>query len=340
MKAAIPLFGDRVAPRCTAADSLLVCEVEQQQVVRQDRIAHSIQDEIDLYDMVQDHKVQILICGGINRKTRESLASLDVSIVPNTAGTVAEILLAVTSGDILSGSVPVKRNGQGQASDRRSGDDEIQQVLRDWDCIQCSHRVCASGFSCPLLPAILDDESAGTMDAMLETARDIKHEKERRLCRLSELVYFCLDMDYRNLGVAYCTDLETPAKILTSVLRRFFKVHPVCCMLKPESSTLGTLVSETPETALRCQPEMQARLLNRLGTDFNILVGLCIGADSVFTRISNAPVTTLFVKDRALANNPVGAIYSEQYLTEASHPRKNHDVKAADVNAASRNEKL
>ena len=65
-----------------------------------------------------------------------------------------------------------------------------------------------------------------------------------------------------------------------------------------------------------CNPLGQAELLNRIGTDINVIVGLCMGADCVFTKASKAPVTTLFVKDRSLANNPVGALYSNYYLAE------------------------
>ena len=56
--------------------------------------------------------------------------------------------------------------------------------------------------------------------------------------------------------------------------------------------------------------------LNELDTDLNVIVGLCVGMDCVFTRASLAPVTTIFVKDKSLANNPIGAVYSHYYLTE------------------------
>ena len=49
-------------------------------------------------------------------------------------------------------------------------------------------------------------------------------------------------------------------------------------------------------------------------TELNVLVGLCLGSDLVFTERSRAPVTTLFVKDRSLAHNPVGAIYTRYHL--------------------------
>ena len=55
---------------------------------------------------------------------------------------------------------------------------------------------------------------------------------------------------------------------------------------------------------------LQAEILNSQGTELNIMVGLCVGHDSLFYMNSKAPVTTLVVKDRVLANNPAGALYA------------------------------
>jgi len=66
-----------------------------------------------------------------------------------------------------------------------------------------------------------------------------------------------------------------------------------------------------------CNPAGQAAVLNRLKTDFNVVVGLCIGSDCLFSQLSDVPTTTLFVKDKSLANNPIGAVYSDYYLKEA-----------------------
>jgi uncharacterized metal-binding protein len=59
-------------------------------------------------------------------------------------------------------------------------------------------------------------------------------------------------------------------------------------------------------------------MLNSIGSDLNVIVGLCVGVDCVFAKASEAPVTTLFVKDKSLANNPIGALYSDYYLKEAA----------------------
>ncbi|MBD3219126.1 MAG: DUF1847 domain-containing protein, partial [candidate division Zixibacteria bacterium] len=67
---------------------------------------------------------------------------------------------------------------------------------------------------------------------------------------------------------------------------------------------------------ITCNPVGQAKMLNKIDTDINIIVGLCMGVDCIFSKESKAPVSTLFVKDKSLAHNPVGALYSDYYLKE------------------------
>jgi len=58
-----------------------------------------------------------------------------------------------------------------------------------------------------------------------------------------------------------------------------------------------------------CNPIAQAQILNEQLTDFNIVVGLCVGHDSLFFKHSEAPVTVLVAKDRVLGHNPAAALY-------------------------------
>jgi uncharacterized metal-binding protein len=51
-------------------------------------------------------------------------------------------------------------------------------------------------------------------------------------------------------------------------------------------------------------------VMNAEGTGLNMIVGLCVGHDSLFIKHSKALVTCLVAKDRVLAHNPVGAIYT------------------------------
>jgi uncharacterized metal-binding protein len=54
----------------------------------------------------------------------------------------------------------------------------------------------------------------------------------------------------------------------------------------------------------------QAALLHRAGTQLNVVIGLCVGHDSLFFMHSKAPTTVLVAKDRVLGNNPVAALYT------------------------------
>jgi uncharacterized metal-binding protein len=58
---------------------------------------------------------------------------------------------------------------------------------------------------------------------------------------------------------------------------------------------------------------LQAKLLNEQKTDLNVIVGLCVGHDSLFIKYSDAPVTTLITKDRVLGHNPAAALYTSNF---------------------------
>ena len=49
--------------------------------------------------------------------------------------------------------------------------------------------------------------------------------------------------------------------------------------------------------------------MNEAKTEFNIVMGLCVGHDSLFLKHSDAMCTVLASKDRVLAHNPMAAIY-------------------------------
>lgn len=62
-----------------------------------------------------------------------------------------------------------------------------------------------------------------------------------------------------------------------------------------------------------CNPVLQARILNKHKTDLNVIVGLCVGHDSLFIKHSEAPVTSLITKDRVLGHNPAAALYTSGF---------------------------
>jgi len=69
-----------------------------------------------------------------------------------------------------------------------------------------------------------------------------------------------------------------------------------------------------------CNPIAQAFVLNDEKSEFNIVMGLCVGHDSLFLKYSNAPCTVLAAKDRLLGHNPLAAIYTvDNYYRSLIH---------------------
>ncbi len=75
-----------------------------------------------------------------------------------------------------------------------------------------------------------------------------------------------------------------------------------------------------------CHPVFQAELMNREGTELNVVLGLCVGHDPLFFRFSEAPCAVLAVKDRLLGHNPLAAVYTldsyHRYLKVAPDARR------------------
>ena len=125
--------------------------------------------------------------------------------------------------------------------------------------------------------------------------------------RVKEIIDFCKQMKYKKLGLAFCVGLAKEANIFIQILKKNgFEVESVICKIgSVNREKIGIKDCNVP----MCNPIAQAKFLNEEKTEFNIVLGLCVGHDTLFFKYSEAPVTVLAVKDRALAHNPLGAIY-------------------------------
>lgn len=133
--------------------------------------------------------------------------------------------------------------------------------------------------------------------------------------RLAEVMLFAEELGFRMIGLAFCIGLASEAAVIEKILARRFEVVSVCCKVGGIAKSTFGLEQIDPQkrSEVMCNPAGQSELLNDAGTELNILCGLCVGHDAIFSMASHAPVTTLIVKDRVLAHNPIGAVYC-QYL--------------------------
>lgn len=137
--------------------------------------------------------------------------------------------------------------------------------------------------------------------------------------RVEEVCEFARRMGYHKLGVATCHGLIRETKILAKILEaKGFDYVVVGCKVghldKTEFGIDEQVKIHPGQFEAACNPMLQAKILNSRHTDFNIIMGLCVGHDSLFTKYSNAMVTTLVAKDRVLGHAPALALYTaEEY---------------------------
>jgi uncharacterized metal-binding protein len=139
--------------------------------------------------------------------------------------------------------------------------------------------------------------------------------------RLEEIIVFSRRSGFNSLGLAFCVGLRKEAAQVVKILKGAgFKVESVMCKTgSVPKEHLGVKEEEKVrpgEFEPMCNPVCQAKLLNGAKTDLNILLGLCVGHDTLFLQHSKAPTTILAVKDRVLAHNPLGAIYAGHYFSK------------------------
>lgn len=175
-------------------------------------------------------------------------------------------------------------------------------------CDQCSTKGCSKGDPCRTTDSVpLYSDPLETK--LLKTSAVVEALYYGTLCRLDEIMEFARRMDFRHLGIAFCVGLAEEAKVVCEVLEKEFEVTSVCCKVGGMPKAAFDMPERPWLGKISCNPGEQARVMNEEKTDFNIVLGLCVGHDSLFYRHSEAPVTTLVAKDRKLGHNPVAAIY-------------------------------
>ena len=118
-----------------------------------------------------------------------------------------------------------------------------------------------------------------------------------------------------KLGIAHCVGLMHEARLARDIFAaNGFEVYAVCCKV---GSVAKEKIGLKDEDKVRpgqyetlCSPVGQAALLAKAGTQLNVVMGLCVGHDSLFFLHSKAPATVLIAKDRVTGHNPVAALYT------------------------------
>lgn len=203
-------------------------------------------------------------------------------------------------------------------------------------CALCKLQECLSGLAArelpPYCPGMRENEIiSGALDkakakyslpaerVLASAAARIEAEGYGIWPRVEEVVHFATEIGAHHLGIATCVGLIKESRVLQEILEaNGFQVSSVCCKVDSmDKLELGLTQAETlyPDGGFdaACNPIGQATVLNAVETDLNLLVGLCVGHDTLFFKYSAAPATVVVVKDRVTGHNPAAVLYTSHH---------------------------
>lgn len=143
----------------------------------------------------------------------------------------------------------------------------------------------------------------------------VESEGYCELTRVEEIMEFAKKNNFKKIGLAFCIGLRKEAEIFGKILEnRGFEVCSIICKngaVPKKFIGISDCEKVRPGTKeVICNPIGQARLLNEMKTELNVILGLCVGHDSLFIKYSGAPATVLAVKDRVTGHNPLAPLYT------------------------------
>ena len=158
----------------------------------------------------------------------------------------------------------------------------------------------------------LERYDEGNNRQIMTDSAEVEYEGYCKWTRIQEIMEFARKINATRIGIANCIGLINEARIFAKILRaNGFEVYSVICKVAGQAKTSMGIPAECENIGpAMCNPIMQARLLNKAQTDLNVVIGLCVGHDSLFYKYSDAYVTTLVTKDRVTGNNPAAALYT------------------------------
>ncbi len=200
-----------------------------------------------------------------------------------------------------------------------------------FQCANCPTYVCRAGDwehgpeYCPMhgdFPSTDILYSEPTDRDLARLAAVIEGTGYRRWTRAEEIMELAHGLGVSRLGLTFCAGMRREAEIYLDVLQANGFQVVLGALGSPQQEEL-----RLEEASDGCNPVAQAQLCNERQTGLNILLGLCVGHDSLFIRNSQGLVTCLVVKDRVLAHNPVAALYQvNSYFQTTLYQHHRHDT--------------
>ncbi|MBR6735944.1 MAG: DUF1847 domain-containing protein [Oscillospiraceae bacterium] len=161
-----------------------------------------------------------------------------------------------------------------------------------------------------------------------------------QLTRIEEIMDYSIRCGYKKLGIAFCVGFSGEAATLSKIFRENgFEVESVCCkngeVPKPMMGVeRKDWLRPENDIEIMCNPAGQAAAMNASDVDMVVILGLCVGHDTIFMKHCEKPMTYGVVKDRKLGHNPAAALYcSDSYLRGIHKFRENYWPDGKEKNA-------
>ncbi len=196
----------------------------------------------------------------------------------------------------------------------------------EMSCIDCTVKNCDKGdktypafcLTTHMDQEILQDALACYAEeenhAVMVAAAEVEYEHYCKYTRVEEIMAFAKKIGAKKIGIATCVGLLKESRTLAAILRKHgFEVYGAACKVGAVPKTEVGIPEECCQIGNHmCNPILQAKLLNAAKTDLNVVMGLCVGHDSLFYKYSEALTTTGVTKDRVLGHNPAAALYTAE----------------------------
>jgi len=193
-------------------------------------------------------------------------------------------------------------------------------------CDQCKVNHCFEGYKngkpsyCPAVanPDILESipdkylkPEVAKFHLAISRLQDRQKTSGIEMSRIQESIEYAKELKVKKVGLAVCNTMLWQATEFAKLMR-LAGLEP--CTVNCMAGGMTQEETGIPEewTVAPCNPVLQAEILNKEGTEFNFIYGLCVGHDTLFIQHSKAPVSVVVVKDRVTVNNP-GAVLSSFY---------------------------
>ena len=200
-------------------------------------------------------------------------------------------------------------------------ENNIQHTCVDCGTQNCKFKVRTYPEFCPTtnlkdedLQWALERYEEGRNHDIMVASAEVEFEGYCQWTRVQEIMEFARKIGAKKIGIANCIGLINEARIFAKILRaNGFEAYAIICKVAGNAKSSIAIPDRCEAIgAAMCNPILQARLLNEAKTDLNVVIGLCVGHDSLFYKYSDAYVTTLVTKDRVTGNNPAAALYTAQ----------------------------